>query len=135
MASEASQLPCRFRRVGLATFGRTATPEMAWSSTTECCTARPATRGPAAQSGRVHGGAGAAVVAGVVPIADATAAGSIRVPVAYNGLFGLKPTRGRVCAGPDFDEVFNGPAVQLGVSRTVRDSAALPDRMRGREPG
>ncbi|GGK44740.1 hypothetical protein GCM10010094_00560 [Streptomyces flaveus] len=72
------------------------------------------------------GGAGAAVVAGVVPIADA-AAGSIRVPAAYNGLFGLKPTRGRVSAGPDFDKVFNSLAVQVGVSRTVRDSAALLD--------
>ncbi|MFI1685554.1 amidase family protein [Streptomyces sp. NPDC020794] len=56
----------------------------------------------------------------------------MRVPAAYNGLLGLKPTGGRVSAGPEFDGVFNGLAVQVSVSRTVGDSAALPDRIRDR---
>ncbi|OSC50758.1 hypothetical protein B5181_39965, partial [Streptomyces sp. 4F] len=77
-----------------------------------------------------------AVAAGVVPLAHATdAAGSIRIPAACNGLFGLKPTRGRVSMGPHFDEVFNGLAVHGSVSRTVRDSAVLLDQIRGPEAG
>ncbi|MEV0263775.1 amidase [Streptomyces sp. NPDC050617] len=128
----------RFRRAGLVTFGRTTTPEMAYSITTEPVLYGP-TRNPwdlERSAGGSSGGAGAAVAAGVVPIAHATdAAGSLRIPAAYNGLFGLKPTRGRISMGPDADEVFSGLAVQGGVSRTVRDSAALLDQIRGPEPG
>ncbi|MFD4260449.1 amidase [Streptomyces sp. NPDC058534] len=128
----------RFRRAGLVTFGRTATPELAYSITTEPVLYGP-TRNPwdlERSAGGSSGGAGAAVAAGVVPVAHATdAAGSLRIPAACNGLFGLKPTRGRVSMGPDADETFNGLAVQGGVSRTVRDSAALLDRVLGPEPG
>ncbi|MFC9056612.1 amidase [Streptomyces sp. NPDC057074] len=128
----------RFRRAGLVTFGRTATPELAYSITTEPVLYGP-TRNPwdpERGAGGSSGGAGAAVAAGVVPLAHATdAAGSLRIPAACNGLFGLKPTRGRVSLGPDADETFNGLAVQGGVSRTVRDSAALLDRILGPEPG
>ncbi|WP_395577157.1 amidase [Streptomyces sp. BK79] len=133
-----SSLMRRFRRAGLVTFGRTATPEMAYSNTTEPVL-YGATRNPwdpARSAGGSSGGAGAAVAAGVVPIAHATdAAGSIRVPAAHNGLFGLKPTRGRVSMGPYFDELFNGLVVHGSVSRTVRDSATLLDQIRGPEPG
>ncbi|MCL3994463.1 amidase [Streptomyces lavenduligriseus] len=133
-----SSLMARFRRAGLVTFGRTATPEMAYSITTEPLLYGP-TRNPwdpERSAGGSSGGAGAAVAAGVVPIAHGTdAAGSLRIPAAYNGLFGLKPTRGRVSMGPDFDEVFNGLAVHGTLSRTVRDSAALLDRISGPEPG
>ncbi|QXE38775.1 amidase [Streptomyces sp. GMY02] len=133
-----SSLMLRFRRAGLVTFGRTATPEMAYSITTEPVL-YGATRNPwnlERSAGGSSGGAAAAVAAGVVPIAHGTdAAGSLRIPAAYNGLFGLKPTRGRVSLGPDFDELFSGLAVQGSVSRTVRDSAALLDQIRGPEPG
>ncbi|GHB52227.1 amidase [Streptomyces viridiviolaceus] len=133
-----SSLMLRFRRAGLVTFGRTATPEMAYSNTTEPVL-YGATRNPwdlTRSAGGSSGGAGAAVAAGVVPIAHATdAAGSIRIPAAHNGLFGLKPTRGRVSVGPYFDELFNGLAVHGSVSRTVRDSATLLDQIRGPEPG
>jgi amidase len=128
----------RFRRAGLKTFGRTATSEMAYSITTEPVL-YGATRNPwdtRLSAGGSSGGAAAAVAAGVVPLAHGTdAAGSLRIPAAYNGLFGLKPTRGRISMGPDFDELFNGLAVHGSVSRTVRDSAALFDRMSGPEPG
>ncbi|GGM21908.1 amidase [Streptomyces fumigatiscleroticus] len=133
-----SSLMRRFRRAGLVTFGRTATPEMAYSNTTEPVL-YGATRNPwdlRRSAGGSSGGAGAAVAAGVVPIAHATdAAGSIRIPAACNGLFGLKPTRGRVSMGPYADEIFNGLGVHGSVSRTVRDSAALLDQIRGPEPG
>ncbi|MFI7316581.1 amidase [Streptomyces venezuelae] len=138
VAGADSSLMVRLRRAGLVTFGRTNTPEMAYSITTE-----PALHGPTRNpwdprrsAGGSSGGAGAAVAAGIVPVAHATdAAGSLRIPAAHNGLFGLKPTRGRVSVGPDFDEIFNGLGVQGTVSRTVRDSAVLLDRMRGPEPG
>ncbi|GJF22458.1 amidase [Streptomyces sp. HO565] len=133
-----SSLMLRFRRAGLVTFGRTATPEMAYSITTEPVLYGP-TRNPwdlERSAGGSSGGAAAAVAAGVVPLAHGTdAAGSLRIPAACNGLFGLKPTRGRVSMGPDFDEFFNGLAVHGSVSRTVRDSAALLDQIRGPEPG
>ncbi|MFJ3791671.1 amidase [Kitasatospora sp. NPDC090091] len=138
VAGADSTLMARFRRAGLVTFGRTTTPEMAYSTTTEPVL-YGVTRNPwdlARSAGGSSGGAGAAVAAGIVPIAHATdAAGSIRIPAAYNGLFGLKPTRGRIPVGPAVDEIFNGLAVHGSVSRTVRDSAVLLDQIRGPEPG
>ncbi|MEV8313480.1 amidase [Streptomyces sp. NPDC059900] len=138
VAGADSFLMRRFRRAGLATFGRTATPELAYGITTESAL-YGATRNPwdlERSAGGSSGGAAAAVAAGVVPIAHATdAAGSLRIPAACNGLFGLKPSRGRVSMGPGADEVFSGLAVQGSVTRTVRDSAALLDLMRGPEPG
>ncbi|WP_395297798.1 amidase [Kitasatospora hibisci] len=138
VAGADSTLMTRFRRAGLVTFGRTTTPEMAYDTTTEPVL-YGVTRNPwdlARSSGGSSGGAGAAVAAGIVPVAHATdAAGSIRIPAAYNGLFGLKPTRGRVPVGPAVDEIFNGLAVHGSISRTVRDSAVLLDQIRGPEPG
>ncbi|MFF3258863.1 amidase [Streptomyces sp. NPDC002932] len=138
VAGADSSLMQRFRRAGLVTFGRTATPEMAYGISTESAL-YGATRNPwdlERSAGGSSGGAAAAVAAGVVPVAHGTdAAGSLRIPAAYNGLFGIKPTRGRVSMGPDVDEVFNGLAVHGSVSRTVRDSAVLLDRMRGPESG
>ncbi|KGF81398.1 6-aminohexanoate hydrolase [Massilia sp. JS1662] len=130
VADEDSNLMRHFRRAGLVTIGRTTSPEMAFSTTTESFYNGP-TRNPwdpERSAGGSSGGSAAAVAAGIVPLAHATdAAGSIRIPAAATGLFGLKPTRGRVSNGPGMDEVFNGFGVQLGVSRTVRDSAALLD--------
>ncbi|MGW4101606.1 amidase [Streptomyces sp. NPDC004976] len=138
VAGADSSLMLRFRRAGLVTFGRTATPEMAYGISTESAL-YGATRNPwdlERSAGGSSGGAAAAVAAGVVPVAHGTdAAGSLRIPAAYNGLFGIKPTRGRVSMGPDADEVFNGLAVHGSVSRTVRDSAVLLDQMSGPESG
>ncbi|QET02144.1 amidase [Cupriavidus pauculus] len=138
VAAEDSWLMSRFRAAGLVTVGRTATPEMAFSTTTESVL-QGATRNPwlpELSAGGSSGGAAAAVAAGVVPLAHATdAAGSIRVPAASTGLFGLKPTRGRSSNGPSLDEVFAGFGVQLGVSRSVRDSAALLDAIHGHAIG
>ncbi|QDG69762.1 amidase [Janthinobacterium tructae] len=129
-----SHLMTQFRAAGLLTFGRTSTPEMAFATTTEPVL-YGATRNPwnvSVSAGGSSGGAAAAVAAGIVPLAHATdAAGSIRVPAASTGLFGLKPSRGRVSNGPAMDEIFSGLGVQLGVSRTVRDSAALLDCVQG----
>jgi len=133
-----SNLMRRFRKAGLVTMGRTTSPEMAFSTTTESIF-NGATRNPwdpTRSAGGSSGGAAAAVASGMVPIAHATdAAGSIRVPASFCGLFGLKPTRGRVSNGPHLDEVFNGFGTQLAVSRSVRDTATLLDAIQGAEPG
>ncbi|RON50149.1 amidase [Pseudomonas frederiksbergensis] len=138
VAEADSYLMQRFIAAGLATLGRTTTPEMAFSTETESALQGP-TRNPwdtRLSAGGSSGGSGAAVAAGIVPIAHATdAAGSIRVPAAFNGLVGLKPTRGRASNGPALDEVFAGFGVQLGLSRSVRDSAALMDIVQGGAPG
>lgn len=133
-----SHLMTQFRQAGLVTFGRTSTPEMAFATTTEPVL-YGATRNPwnvSLSAGGSSGGAAAAVAGGVVPLAHATdAAGSIRVPAASTGLFGFKPSRGRVSNGPAMDEISSGLGVQLGVSRTVRDSAALLDCTQAVLPG
>ncbi len=138
VARQDSFLMRRFRRAGLVTLGRTATPEFGYSTTTEPVL-YGATRNPwhlTRTPGGSSGGSAAAVAAGITPLAHATdAAGSIRVPAASTGLFGLKPTRVRVSLGPDADEVFSGLAVHGGLSRTVRDSAALLDLMARRATG
>lgn len=138
VASANSNLMRHLNRAGLVTLGRTASPEMAFSTTTESLFNGPTRNpwNPDHSAGGSSGGSAAAVAAGIVPMAHATdAAGSIRVPAASTGLFGLKPTRGRVSNGPGMDEVFNGFGVQLGVSRSVRDSAALLDAINRPDPG
>lgn len=134
VSAEDSNLMSRFRAAGLVTLGRTTLPELAVSTTTEGRMCGP-TRNPwdlDRGAGGSSGGAAAAVAAGIVPVAHATdGGGSIRVPASFTGLFGMKPTRGRVSNGPAVDEVWNGLGVHMGVSRSVRDSAALLDAIQG----
>ena len=134
IADEDSNLMVRLRQAGLVTIGRTTTPELAASTTTESVFSGP-TRNPwdlSRSAGVSSGGSAAAVAAGLVPAAHATdGGGSIRVPAASTGLFGLKSSRGRISMGPAVDEVWAGLAVHGVVSRTVRDSAALLDAIEG----
>ncbi|MEQ8586176.1 MAG: amidase [Thalassobaculaceae bacterium] len=128
----------RAEAAGLVVFGRTNTPEMGISWTTEPV-ANGATRNPWSldhSPGGSSGGAAAAVAAGIVPVAHATdGGGSIRIPAAHCGLFGLKPTRARNPAGPLVGEGWSGLATGHVVSRSVRDSAALLDGTHGPAPG
>jgi amidase len=129
-----SEVVLRLRRGGLIILGRSAVPEMAYSST--CDThIHGRTSNPwdlDTYPGGSSSGSAAAVAAGIVPIAHASdGGGSIRSPAAYTGLVGLKPTRGRVSDGPDGADPTGGMSANLAVTRTVRDTAAILDVLGG----
>jgi len=127
----------RWSAAGLVVFGRTNTPEFGAKPITEPEAFGP-TRNPWALDrtpGGSSGGSAAAVAAGIVPLAAASdGGGSIRIPAACCGVFGLKAGRGLVPAGPLRAENFHGAAVDGVVSRTVRDSAAALDALVGFDP-
>ncbi|MFB2564483.1 amidase [Rhizobium sp. IMFF44] len=135
---EDSDLARRFRDAGLCAFGLSTSPEFGFSLASEPAIG-PICRNPLDPSitaGGSSGGAAAAVAAGIVAIAHATdAGGSIRVPAACCGLVGLKPTRGTVPAGPSFGNHLGGIASELAVTRSVRDTAAIFDVIRGKTRG
>jgi amidase len=128
----------RCKRAGLVIMGRTTTPELGLSPSTEPLQYGPC-RNPwnlSYSPGGSSGGAAAAVSTGILPVAHATdGGGSIRTPAAHCALFGLKPSRGRVSYAPDAGEGWGGLAVTHAVSRSVRDSALLLDLTSGAEPG
>ncbi len=133
-----STLVDRFAAAGFNTFGKTTTPEFGLTVTTES-RAYGRTRNPwhhERSAGGSSGGAAAAVAARVVPAAHASdGGGSIRCPAAACGLFGLKPSRGRVPMGPRVTEGWFGLTVNHAVTRSVRDSAAILDAIHGGEAG
>ncbi len=130
-----SYLGARFRRAGLVTIGTSNVPEFGLQSTTQPLAFGPThnpwdlARSPSGSSG----GACAAVAAGLVPIAHANdGAGSIRLPAAWCGLVGLKPSRGRIALEPTW---IGRSFVGFAVTRSVRDAALLLDAVHGNEPG
>ena len=122
----------RFVAAGLVTLGRGASPEWGSLPTTEPEAFGP-TRNPwdlERSPGGSSGGSAAAVAAGMVPIAHASdGGGSIRIPASCCGLVGLKTSQGRITTGPLRDE--SGLGVELCVSRSVRDTAAMLDAVCG----
>ncbi len=126
----------RLREAGFVIVGATSSPEFGALPVTEPRRFGP-TRNPwdlGRTPGGSSGGSGAAVAAGMVPIAHASdGGGSIRVPAACTGLVGLKPARGRVSMGPEVGESFL--AVNGALTRTVADTAAVLDVLAGYEPG
>ncbi|KUI22157.1 amidase [Mycobacterium sp. GA-1285] len=135
--AEHSEIVQRWQAAGLVIFGKTNTPEFGAKGITE-----PEAWGPARNPwdlnrapGGSSGGSAAAVAAGIVPCAGASdGGGSIRIPAACCGLVGLKPGRGLTPSGPATGEFMHGAAVQGVLSRTVRDTAAMLDVVRGGEP-
>lgn len=128
----------RFTAAGLISLGKTNVPEFGLVPTTE-----PAIYGTCNNpweldhsTGGSSGGSGAAVAAGIVPIAHANdGGGSIRVPASANGLVGLKPTRGRNPLGPDLGDIMGGLVCEGVVTRSVRDTAVALDATAGNEMG
>jgi amidase len=128
----------RYLEAGLVIFGKTNLPEFALKAVTD-----PVLYGRASNPwnldhtpGGSSGGAAAAVAAGIVPMAAGNdGGGSIRIPAACCGLFGLRPSRGRVSSGPAIGEVWFGASSEGVLSRSVRDSALALDILAGHEPG
>lgn len=127
---EDSELVRRYKAAGLVFVGKTNTPEFAVGPTTEPRLFGP-TRNPwntDLTPGGSSGGAAASVAARIVPIAHGNdAGGSIRLPAACCGVFGLKPTRGRNPLGPHYGDVFSGLVSEHVLTMSVRDSAAVLD--------
>lgn len=128
-----SEVVRRLREAGAIIVGLTLLPEMAICGFSESAT-YGVTRNPwnpQRTPGGSSGGSGAAVAAGLVPIASAgDGAGSIRIPAASCGLFGLKPSRGRVSLAPNV-EGWRGLAVEGCLSRSVLDTALWLDIVSG----
>ena len=128
----------RFTAAGLISIGKTNVPEFGLVPTTEP-TIYGACHNPWEldhSAGGSSGGSGAAVAAGIVPLAHANdGGGSIRVPASANGLVGLKPTRGRNPLGPDLGDIMGGLVCEGVLTRSVRDTAAALDATAGNEMG
>ena len=133
-----TELVSRYRTAGLVFLGKTSLPEFGLMGVTEPelfgTTHNPwdLERTPGGSSG----GAAAAVAARFVPAAHAAdGGGSIRIPASACGLFGLKPSRGRVPLGPQLGDSWMGLVQEHAITRTVRDSAALLDAVDGSDVG
>ena len=118
-----------WRGHGLVSLGKSTSPEMGLISSTEPLVTGP-TRNPwdtNRKPGGSSGGAAAITASGIVPFAHASdGGGSIRIPASVCGLVGLKPSRGALPTGrplPPGTPV--DISVDLAVTRTVRDTAAL----------
>jgi amidase len=133
-----TELMRRFRQAGLLLVATTQTPELGYCATTETVAFGPVHNPWRAgvSPGGSSGGSGAAVAAGIVPVAHANdGGGSIRIPAACNGLVGLKPTRDRIPTGPDAADPLFGHAIEFALTRSVRDCATLLDAVAGPDTG
>lgn len=119
----------RLREAGAVIIGKTNVPELCLWPFTETATFG-ATRNPwdpQRAPGGSSGGSGAAVAAGLVGAAlGSDGAGSIRIPAAWCGLFGLKPQRGRVSMAPR-PRAWHGLSVNGVLTRSVADTALFHD--------
>jgi len=127
-AAADSEFVARLRRAGFIIVGKSKTPEYASDFSTEPRCLGPARNpwDPTRTTGGSSGGAAAAVASGMVPVAHGSdCGGSIRVPAACCGLVGLKPTRGRMPAGPMVGERVAGLNSEGVLTRSVRDTSSL----------
>lgn len=130
-------LVTRLKNAGTVLLGKTNTPEFELSGHTENRVAPPARTpwDPERSAGGSSGGAAAAVASGLAPAAHGSdSAGSIRGPASVCGLYGIKPSRGRVSTGPTLWDV-SGLTTGGPLARTVADAAALLDALAGPMPG
>jgi amidase len=126
----------RIREAGFVIVGKTNTPEFGSVAFTESelngNTRNP--WNPELTPGGSSGGAAAALAAGLVPLAHGSdGGGSIRIPASCCGVFGLKPSRGRISAAPYSS--LEGLSTAGPLTRSVADAAAFLDLASGYEPG
>jgi len=133
-----SDVVARLREAGAIVIGKTNVPELTIWPFTETV-AYGATRNPwntQLTPGGSSGGSGAAAAAGLCGVAlGSDGAGSIRIPAAFCGLFGIKPQRDRISLGPDHHDAWNGMAVYGPLARSVADAALFLDVTADGAPG
>lgn len=120
----------RLKRAGAIVIGKTNTPEAGYTAFTSNrvygTTRNP--WNPERTPGGSSGGSAAAVAAGMVALATASdGGGSVRIPACYTGLFGLKPTQGRIPWGPEEALRHSACIVSGPLTRCVRDAALWLD--------
>lgn len=130
VSAEDSELVARYKRAGMVVLGMSNSPELGKNASTEPLLHGP-TRNPWSRThspGGSSGGSAAAVASAMVPVAHGNdGGGSIRIPAAMCGLFGLKPSRGRVSAKPETGALAYPLGINHALTHTVRDSALLLD--------
>ena len=136
-AAADAEIVRRLREAGAVVVGKTTMPEFGAFPYTESAS-RGITRNPWDRSrtpGGSSGGTAVAVATGMVPVAiGGDGGGSIRIPSACCGLFGLKPQRGRVTTAPS-PHLWWALGTAGPLTRSVRDSALVYDVIRGNVEG
>ncbi len=138
VAPHDSLIVSKLSEAGLMYLGKSAVPENGF-----CISCESPLRGPMRNAwdsdhigGGSSGGAGVSVGARILHFAHASdGAGSIRIPASFNGVFGMKFTRGGMSYAPDYADIWYGNAVEGCVSISVRDSAAYYDIIAGNSEG
>jgi aspartyl-tRNA(Asn)/glutamyl-tRNA(Gln) amidotransferase subunit A len=130
--NEDAPATARLRAEGGVFFGKTTTPEFGWKAVTDS-PLTGITRNPwnlERSPGGSSGGSAVAVLAGIGPLALGTdAGGSVRIPASFSGIFGHKPTFGRVAVYPP--SAFGDVAHVGPMTRNVEDAALMLDAMKG----
>lgn len=128
VAQKSITLVERLQALGFIILGNTNTPEFGFKNISDS-SSNGIVNLPidhARNAGGSSGGSAALVAAGVVPLAAASdGGGSIRIPASFNGLIGLKPSRGRIPAGPDTYRGWQGASVHFALTKSVGDTKAL----------
>lgn len=118
----------RLEELGFIIMGRSNTPEFGFKNISDAQIHGPVNLpdDPSRNAGGSSGGAAALVSSGISSLAPASdGGGSIRIPASFNGLIGLKPTRGRIPVGPQGFRGWQGASSQFALTKTVRDTKRL----------
>ncbi|HFI0458021.1 TPA: amidase [Streptococcus suis] len=127
-AGHTDRLVQAFKNLGFIILGRTNTPEFGFKNISDSSLHGPV-KLPldlSRNAGGSSGGAAAAVASNMVPLAAASdGGGSIRIPASFNGLIGLKPSRGRIPVGPHSYRGWQGASSNFALTKSVRDTKRL----------
>ncbi len=127
-AGHTDKLVQAFKNLGFIILGRTNTPEFGFKNISDSSLHGPV-KSPldlSRNAGGSSGGAAAAVASGMVPLAAASdGGGSIRIPASFNGLIGLKPSRGRIPVGPTSYRGWQGASSNFALTKSIRDTKHL----------
>ena len=127
-AMETDNYVKKLEELGFIILGRSSTPEFGFKNISDAQIHGPVNLPDDVRrnAGGSSGGAAALVSSGISPLAPASdGGGSIRIPASFNGLIGLKPSRGRIPVGPGSFRGWQGASVQFALTKSVRDTKCL----------